>query len=238
MCEIFAVKAEDPVEIEWVMKYARIIEEYGLAGFGWGVAWKSDSGGILRYRSVDGIRKDDLAPQALAGIKAKEFLVHLRKPSRMKSISFTNAQPYLNEDKSFAFAHNGYFSNHDDFRHEWASVLEGTSDSEIGYQYFLAKQKEGLDAKAALSLTHQNLKGKANLAVFRRNEDTLLYAGNDDNRMHVFHVEGIQCAVTSLYSQDDFIFQAIFPTAASIYTIPLNSCFELSGNRDKTIYQC
>lgn len=237
MCEIFAVKAEKPVDMEWVMKYARLVEEYGFAGFGWGVAWKSERGEILRYRSVDGIRKDTLAPQTLAGIKAKEFLVHLRKPSRMKSISFTNAQPYVSEDKAFAFAHNGYFSEHEDYRYAWANELEGTSDSEIGYHYFLAKQQEGHEAEAALSLTHQHLKGKANIALFRRNEDTLLYAGNDDNLMHVFYVEGIQCAVTSLYSLDDFIFHAIFPTAEEIYTIPLYSCFALSGKREKTSYQ-
>ena len=55
------------IEIEWMMKYAMLLEEYGFAGFGWGIAWKSDSGEIQRYRSVDGIRKDTLAPQPLKG---------------------------------------------------------------------------------------------------------------------------------------------------------------------------
>ena len=168
MCEILTVKSDEPIEIEWMMKYGMLLEEYGFAGFGWGIVWKSDSGEIRRYRSVDGIRKDTLAPQTLKGIKAKEYLIHLRKPSLMKSISFNNAQPYLNEDKSLAFAHNGYFSNHHGFRNMWENALEGTSDSEIGYHFFLNKQNEGIDSTTSLSLTHQSLEGKANLVVFRR----------------------------------------------------------------------
>ena len=147
MCEILTVTSDDAIEIEWMMKYATLLEEYGFAGFGWGIAWKSDSGEIQRYRAVDGIRKDTLAPQTLKGIKAKEYLIHLRKPSLMKSISFNNAQPYLNEDKTLAFAHNGYFSNHLEFRNRWANALEGTSDSEIGYHFFLNKQNEGMRLK-------------------------------------------------------------------------------------------
>ena len=238
MCEILTVKSDDAIEIEWIMKYATLLEEYGFAGFGWGIAWKSDSGEIQRYRAVDGIRKDTLAPQTLKGIKAKEYLVHLRKPSLMKSISFNNAQPYLNEDKTLAFAHNGYFSNHLEFRNRWANALEGTSDSEIGYHFFLHKQNEGMDSKASLSLTHQSLEGKANLVVFRKNEETLLYAGNEDNSMYVFNLEGVQCASTSLHSHDDYVFQAIFPTATDIQSIPLYSCYELSGSKGEAISNC
>ena len=91
------------------------------------------------------------------------------------------------------------------------------------------------DSKTSLSLTHQSLEGKANLVVFRKDEETLLYAGNEDNRMYVFNLEGVQCASTSLHSHDDYLFQAIFPTATDIQSIPLYSCYELSGSKGEAI---
>lgn len=228
MCELFTVKSEESIPIEWILHYAKLLDEYGIAGFGWGVAWKSESGEIRRYRAVEGIIKDHLAPQTLKGIQAKEYLVHLRRPSLMKSIAFYNTQPFLNENHSLAFAHNGFFANHHLFSVE---ELEGTSDSEVGYQYFVQKLDEQFDSKASLIWTHQNLGGKGNLIVFREDEETLLYAGNEDNRMYLFNLEGIQCAATALHSQDDFLFQAIFPTASDIQQIPLFSVCELTtGN--------
>ena len=119
-----------------------------------------------------------------------------------------------------------------------ANDLEGTSDSEIGYHFFLNKQNEGMDSKTSLSLTHQSLEGKANLVVFQKYEETLLYAGNEDNRMYVFNLEGVQCASTSLHSHDDYLFQAIFPTATDIQSIPLYSCYTLSGRNDEVISKC
>ena len=228
MCELFAVKADDPVPIEWILQYSRLLEEYGYAGFSWGIAWKSESGCIKRYRAVEGIRRDTLAPLTLKGTKAKEYLVHLRRPSLMKSISFTNAQPYLTEDESLAFAHNGYFLNHMQYRSLFVNNLEGTSDSEVGYHYYLMKQKENQNPLPSLEQTHKNLEGKANFILLRKGEPTLLYAGNDQNLMYLFELDGIKCCSTSLHSHDDFLFQTIFPSASNIKQIPLFFGCELS----------
>jgi predicted glutamine amidotransferase len=233
MCELFAVKADDPIPIEWILQYARLLEEYGYAGFSWGIAWKNETG-IKRYRAVEGIRRDTLAPLTLRGTKAKEYLVHLRRPSLMKSISFTNAQPYLTEDESLAFAHNGYFLNHMQYRSLFVNNLEGTSDSEVGYNYYLMKQKDNQNPLLSLEQTYKIMKGKANLMVLKKDEPTYLYAGNDQNLMYLFELDGIKCCSTSLHSHDDFIFQTIFPSAASIRQIPLFSgCVLTSGNFER-----
>ncbi|HHW37342.1 MAG TPA: hypothetical protein GXX18_08930 [Bacillales bacterium] len=233
MCELLTVKSEESIPIEWIFHYASLLDKYGIAGFGWGVAWKCDNGQIRRYRAIEGVRNDVLAPQTLKGLEAKEYLVHLRRPSLMKSMAFNNSQPYLNEEESLAFAHNGYFTNHDQFRPLFINELQGTSDSEIGYQYYLTKTKEQKDPVISLELTHQKLEGKANLVVFQKDQDTLLYAGNDDNRMYVFDLDDVRCASTSLHSQDDFLFQAIFPTATNVKQIPLFSGCELTTGRLK-----
>jgi len=231
MCELLVIKSDETIPIDWIFHYAKLLEEYGVAGFGWGVAWKSESGEIRRYRATEGIKKDQLAAQALEGVQAKEYLVHLRKPSLMKSISFYNSQPYLNEDHSLAFAHNGFFSNHSQYRDSFSYKLEGTSDSEVGYQYYVQRLNEHGNSKNALELTHRHLAGKANLIAFRKDVETLIYAGNEDNSIYVFNLEGIKCAATALHSQDDFIFEAIFPTATAIQQIPLFSVCELTtGN--------
>lgn len=233
MCELFTVKSDEDIPIEWIFHYAKLLEEYGIAGFGWGIAWKSEdeNGQIRRYRAIEGVRNDILAPQTLKGIEAKEYLVHLRRPSLMKSMAFNNSQPYLNEEQSLAFAHNGYFKNHDQYRSFYANDLKGTSDSEVGYQYYLMKLNEQKDPTISLELTHQTLEGNANLIAFQKDEGTHLYAGNNDNRMYIFNFEGIRCASTSLHSQDDFLFQAIFPTATNKQQIPLFTGCELTAKQ-------
>ena len=223
MCELLTVKSDESIPIDWIFHYAKLLEEYGVAGFGWGVAWKCENGQIRRYRAIEGVRNDVLAPQTLKGVEAKEYLVHLRRPSLMKSMAFNNSQPYLNEEQSLAFAHNGYFTNHDQYRSLFVNELQGTSDSEIGYQYYLMKRSEQNDRVNSLELTHQQLEGKANLVVFQKDQETLLYAGNNDNRMYVFDLDDVCCASTSLHSQDDFLFQAIFPTATNVQQVPLFS---------------
>lgn len=234
MCELLTVKSEKTIPIEWIFHYAKLYEEYGFAGFGWGVVWKDEKGKIRRYRAVDGIKNDILAPKTLKGVEAKEYLVHLRKPTFMKSIALQNAQPYLNSEASLAFAHNGYFSDHKNYRSNYADRLEGTSDSEVGFHCFSTLlSNEQLAPLEALEQTHQRLGGRANIIVFRQAEDTLLYAGNEDNKMYLFDIEGISCASTSLHSLDDFLFQAIFPTASDIQEIPLFSSCKLIIN-DKT----
>lgn len=228
MCELFTVKSDENIPIEWIFHYAKLLEEYGFAGFGWGMAWKCEDGQIRRYRAIEGVKNDILAPQTLKGIVSKEYLVHLRRPSLMKSMAFNNSQPYLNEDQSLAFAHNGYFKNHDQYRSFYANELAGTSDSEVGYRYYLMKLNEQKDPIISLELTHQILEGNANLIAFRKNEVTLLYAGNNDNKMYTFNLGDVRCASTSLHSQDDYLFQAIFPTATNIKQIPLFTGCELT----------
>ncbi len=225
MCELLTAKSNEPIPIEWVLDYAKLLDEYGLAGFGWGVTWKTNSGQIQSYRAVEGIRKDTLASQSLRGIKSNEYFVHLRRPSMMKTMAFINSQPYVTEGYSLAFGHNGYFENHDQYRPLFEDRLVGSSDSEIGFHYFLKQRNEQKDDQSALELTHKGLGGKANLVVFREGESTLYYAGNVDNKMYSFHLDGVKCVSTSLHSLDDFVFQTIFPRATQITQIPLFTSF-------------
>ena len=51
MCEMLAIRSERPLPIDTVLKYATLLDEYGIAGFSWGIAWKTLAGTLKRYRA-------------------------------------------------------------------------------------------------------------------------------------------------------------------------------------------
>lgn len=228
MCEMLVVRSEKPVSFESIFPYATLLDEYGVAGFGWGVVWRTEQGELKQYRSADGIRRDPLASRTLTGITSREFLIHLRRPSLMTSIAHFNAQPYLHREDKIAFAHNGYFAHHHDLRAMYPDV-EGTSDSVVGFHHYLALLKNGVEPTTALKQTHEALGGKANLCALHANGMIFCYGGNVDNAMYRFQLGELQCVATSLHSHDDFLFQAIFPTASDIVKIPLHTAIQLPG---------
>lgn len=220
MCEMMALKFENPTPIEQVLQYARQLDEYGVAGFSWGLVWRTQSGTLKRYRAVEGIRRDPLVQQALSGVTSSEYLVHLRRPSLMTTISFLNAQPYLGMNEQVAFAHNGYFMRHHEYRSHYQSQILGTSDSEVGFAYYLDLLSHGEDPTESLVKTHADLEGDANIGVIRSDGSLLFYAGHHDNRVYRFTMDGAKIVSTTLHSADDYVFQSIFARAEQIELVP------------------
>lgn len=227
MCEMLALHSGQPMPIETVLKYATLLDEYGLAGFSWGIVWKTDAGTLKRYRAVEGIRRDSLALRTLEGVASREYLVHLRRPSAMTTIAHRNAQPYLSENGAVGFAHNGYFARHSELRPKYLNCLEGTSDSEVGFFYYQELVSSGVDASKALIQTHQDLEGGANIGVIRNSAPTLFYSGSHDNAVYTFQLDGATVVSTSLHSSDDYLFQSVFPLAERCERIPNGTVFEL-----------
>lgn len=220
---MLAIRAERPYPIERVLEYSTLLDEYGVAGFSWGIVWKTPSGDLQRYRAVEGIRRDPLATRALTGVQSTEYLVHLRRPSLMTTISHRNAQPYLATDGSFAFAHNGFFARHRDWRPNYRDQLEGTSDSEVGHLFYHSQLAAGTDAAQALVQTHHDLEGGANIGVIRRGSPSLFYAGNHENHVYSFEMDSAKMIATALHSADDYLFQSVFPQAGNIERVPIGT---------------
>lgn len=227
MCELLAIQSNQPVPVDLVLRHAEMLDEYGVAGFSWGIVWKTESGGLQRYRSVDGIRRDQLAQRALAGVTSTKYLVHLRRPSLMTSISQRNAQPYLDSARATAFCHNGYFAKHGTLRASYRDRMEGTSDSEVGYCYYQDHLQEGVDPSQALLNTHQALGGRANIGVMLASGSLLFYAGNEDNRAYAFDLHGAHMVTTALHSQDDYVFQTVFPAAEHSQQLEVGTVYAL-----------
>lgn len=218
MCELLAVTVPEsapPLQMDTVLLWSRLMDEWGLAGYGWGMVWEQEDG-LHRYRSVLGIRQDTLADRVLPRIVTRRLIVHVRRPSLMTNMSHVDAQPYLDEATGLAFAHNGYLANHQDLRSRYAEVLTGRSDSEVGFQVWLEGIREGRSRETALKAVHEKLAGQANFMAMARDGQILVYSGNIENAVYRFRVGNWALATTSLHSYDRFVFDAIFPDAVDI----------------------
>ncbi|OLZ10376.1 class II glutamine amidotransferase [Sulfobacillus thermosulfidooxidans] len=227
MCEMLAVSSPDFINMSELLAWARNLEELGVAGYGWGLAW-IDETGLHRYRSLYGLRKDPYANDALRDVRTRRAFIHLRRPSLMTTQSPRNAQPYCDPLRTYAFAHNGFLSRHKAYRSEFAEQLEGTSDSEVGYYYWLEQLKRGRTITEALVDTHQHLEGRANFMALSSHGTLAVYAGNDENPCYLFRIGSMQLVTTSLHSLDDYVFEVIFPQATSIEQLAYAQAIEIS----------
>lgn len=219
MCEMMGIKSEHPMPIESALKYALLLEKYGVAGFGWGIAWRAENGELFRYRNETNLEQDKKGPNRLNGVFSKEYLIHLRRPTQLTKIAEENTQPFISEDKTKSFAHNGYFTSLDAVPVQENS--ENASDSLVGFHYLTSLLKENkINRESALLKLHDELKGEANLALLFSDGDLLFYSGNKDNDLYSFQINGCKFISTSLHSKDQFIFQEIFKGAEEIKRIP------------------
>src|SRR3954468_3715173 len=85
MCEHFIARAADPFRLDELWPFAEKLERYGIAGFGWGVAWIEPGGGLGCHRDVRAFR-DDPGRDAIGAIETDSVLVHLRRPSRLSTL--------------------------------------------------------------------------------------------------------------------------------------------------------
>lgn len=212
MCEILAVCSREPRPFSVLMPWARKMEYYGLANFGWGVAWL-DGGRVERYRFEGRLSEDEQAEGALGGVSSTHYLVHFRRPNRLSTVQLADTQPFLSRDERFAFCHNGTFIREAEFRGRFEGRLEGKADSEVGFRMFEDYLGQGLTAEEALVQTHGQLNGNANMGYLGVDGELVLFNSYQTNRFQRFRVDGVEVAATELHSPDDSLFRLIFPEA-------------------------
>ena len=153
--------------ISLILPWARRVEQLGIAGFGWGVAWLAGDG-VHRYRSAASLAVDAEGARSAAAVRSSRFLVHLRRPNRLSTVQLSDSQPFLDapgEDAvgTIAFCHNGFLERHEELRPRYQSHLRGRADSEVGFEFFKERVDAGTDPAAALAEVHERLGGTANL---------------------------------------------------------------------------
>lgn len=217
MCEMLAFSSDEAIPVERLLRWSALLEQYGLAGYGWGMVW-TDGESLYRYRSAAGLRADPKARDVLGEATIRRGFVHSRRPSLMSTVAFVNTQPYM--DETWAFAHNGYLENHRELRSRFQTELTGTSDSEVGFCYW--REQPGSLAER-FQATHETLQGKANFMALGRRGELGVYAGNEDNRVYAFRLGATTLVTTSLHSQDRFLFEGLFPEAKDIRDVTLGT---------------
>jgi len=218
LCEILAVRWATPTRFQELVPWAEKIEYYGIASFGWGVAWL-EHGEVKRYRYEGRLTEDRSGVKQIANVVSTHFLVHFRRPNRLSTIQMADTQPFLAEKGRFAFCHNGSFTREREFRDRFAGRLQGKADSEVGFRVFEEILDQGASPEQALVKTHDQLAGNANLGYLGADGEMVVFNAYPNNRFHSCRVDGALVAATELHSADDSLFRLVFPGATERHVI-------------------
>lgn len=212
MCEVLVAVWPEPQPFARLLPWGLELERFGVDGFGWGVAWREGTR-VRRYRDPGRLTDDRRGQAQLSKIRSSHYLLHLRRPSRLTTVQLEDTQPFVSEDGSFAFAHNGRLDGTTLIRQRFPGKLAGQADSEVGFRLFESLLRGGREPGEALIQVHQELGGTANLAYLPGRGAPLFYAGNQDNDGWRFRLDGAEMASTALHSADQAIFSLCFPAA-------------------------
>jgi glutamine phosphoribosylpyrophosphate amidotransferase len=214
MCEILAARADRPFPLESLWDLAAGLERYGLAGYAWGVAWTLPDGTLDAYRATTAFR-DDPRREAIGRVEVTAALVHLRRPSRFSWLGMADTQPFLDGAGRFAFAHNGELARHRRFRPAYraAGRLHGRADSEVGMRWMEDAWAFDRPAGDLLAALHEAMGGSANLAVLEPGGTATVHAGNAENPVFGFRLDGLRLLATGVYSLDRSLFRLVAPGA-------------------------
>jgi predicted glutamine amidotransferase len=218
----------EPQPFARVKAWALKLEHLGVAGFGWGTAWR-DGTLVRSYRDPGSMAADSTGQTALESVRSTHFLIHLRRPSCLTSIGLADTQPFLADDGCFAMGHNGRLEGADRIRPSFEGKLQGHADSEVGFRLLESKISLGERPGDALKRVHQELGGRANFAYLPGAGPALVYAGNPDNSFWRFRMEGAEVAATSLHSADEAIFELCFPAASQRHKLAWQAVSDLEG---------
>jgi hypothetical protein len=237
MCEHFVARAREPFRIDELWPFAERLERFGIAGFGWGAAWLAPDGSIAVHRDTRAFR-DDPGRDAVGGAETTSLLVHLRRPSRLSTLSLADTQPFLDPAGRFAFSHNGDLR---DWRaprahYRQAGRIRGRADSEVGARWLEdawddPALRDGRTPGDLLGRLHAAFGGQANLCVLDADGTPYAYAGNTENPVFTFNFGEIRIASTGIYSTDRSVFRYVASRATDRARVALGSAVALGDAR-------
>lgn len=214
MCEHYVARSGTPFRLDELWDFTDRLERFGIAGFGWGVAWLETGGTMGAYKDVRAFR-DDPGSAEVGQIETTAALVHLRRPSKLSTLGLADTQPFDDPAGRFSFSHNGDLRNYGTQRAAYraAGRLKGRADSEVGARWLEDEWRDDRPVPDLLNAMHDTFGGLANLAVLTAGGDSYHYAGNRDNPVFTFRLGSIGIAGTGLYSLDRSLFRYAAPSA-------------------------
>ncbi len=228
MCEHYIARAAEPFRLDELWSFSEKLERFGIAGFGWGVAWIDPSGRLVSYRDVRAFR-DDPGRDEVGRAETTSALVHLRRPSRLSTLTLPDTQPFDDPDGRFSFSHNGDLLDYRGLRTTYRTQgrIHGRADSEVGARWLEDAWSPDEPADHLLAALHDRFGGQANLAVLTGDGGLHHYAGNGENPVFSFALGRIGVVSTGIYSLDRSLFRFVAPGASDRRLVPLHTTASL-----------
>ena len=237
MCEHFIARAAEPFRLDELWPFAEKLERFGIAGFGWGAAWIGPDGRLLSHRDVRAFH-DDPGRTAVGATETTAALVHLRRPSRLSTLTLPDTQPFDDPAGRFSFSHNGDLRDYRRLRATYRAEgrIHGRADTEVGARWLEDAWRADEPAEHLLAALHDRFGGQANLAVLAADGTPHHYAGNGENPVFAFDLGRIGLVSTGIYSLDRSLFRFVAPGATARRLVPLHTTVAL-GRDGKPIGQ-
>jgi glutamine phosphoribosylpyrophosphate amidotransferase len=214
MCEHFVARAAEPFRLEELWPFAERLERYGIAGFGWGAGWLTAEGGLASHRNLAAFR-DDPARDQVGTTETTSALVHLRRPSKLSTLTLPDTQPFADPAGRYVFSHNGDLRDTRALRARYRAEgrIHGRADTEVGARWLEDVWDGARHVPELLCTLHDTFGGQANLAVLEQSGRPHAYAGNTENPLFTFRLGRIGIASTGIYSLDRSLFRFVAPGA-------------------------
>lgn len=230
MCEQYVAVAGRPFAIGELWPFTERLEQFGIAGFGWGVTWLGPDGTFQTHRDIGSFREDPRRDE-IGREETRALLVHLRRPSQFSTIGMPDTQPFDDPAGRYSYSHNGDLEHHGLFRKEFrdAGRIHGRADTEVSARWLEDHWAEATSAADALSRLHDVFGGHANLAILTRDGEAHHYAGNRENPVFRFDIGEVHLACTGMYSLDRSIFKYVVPEATHRSLVPFEQTASLAA---------
>jgi glutamine phosphoribosylpyrophosphate amidotransferase len=214
MCEHYIARAAEPFRLDELWPFTERLERFGIAGFGWGAAWIASDGSIRSHRDVRAFL-DDPGRDRVGAAETTAALVHLRRPSRLSTLTLPDTQPFDDPAGRFSFSHNGDLRDYQSLRRTYrvAGRIHGRADTEVGARWLEDAWDAQPSVANALCSLHERFGGQANLAVLARSGTPYHYAGNSENPVFALRLGRIGIVSTGIYSLDRSLFRFVAPSA-------------------------
>ena len=228
MCEHFIARAASPFRLDTLWPFAERLERFGIAGFGWGASWLDDAGRLASYRDLRSF-PDDPGHDDVGSIETTSALVHLRRPSRLSTLTLPDTQPFDDPAGRFSFSHNGDLRDYRSLRAAYRAQgrIHGRADTEVGARWLEDAWRPEEPAAHLLAALHDRFGGQANLAVLAADGTPHHYAGNGENPVFAFRLGHIGVVSTGIYSLDRSLFRFVAPGATDRRLVALRSTVAL-----------
>ena len=228
MCEQFIAASSEPFRLDELWPFASKLERFGIAGFGWGAAWRGDDGALVSHRDLRAFR-DDPATKALGAVETRVVLVHLRRPSKLSTLTGPDTQPFDDPAGRFAFSHNGDLHDYRELRSSYRAQgrIHGRADTEVGARWLEDAWDPAERPAHLLAALHDRFGGQANLAVLTSDGNAIHYAGNAENPVFTFRLGRIGVASTGIYSLDRSVVHYAAPGATDRRLVRLHTSVAL-----------